>query len=307
MNKLKAMVVSGLLVAAGVAGCSGGGSSTGNGNLSILMTDAPVDNATEIWVQFTGVTVKPQNGEQMEFIFDAPRDIDMLTLMNGTTEALLPTTGVPAGSYNWIRLAVNAQFDGSYDSYVMLDTGEKYELQIPSGSQTGLKLVSGFTVMQGQSTNMVIDWDMRKALVNPMGRPGMGGMPGYFLRPAMRVTDMAQYGTLRGTVADTLVPVDTCTGPAVYLYQGSGVTPGDIGDATTEPLTTATVSQNDAGAYVYSVHYLAIGDYTAAFTCDADADVADTDEDAATVEFTETASVTINDGAVTVQDFPVAN
>lgn len=47
------------------------------------------------------------------------------------------------------------------------------ELRAPGGSESGLKLVSGFTVTQDQATNIVVDWDLRKALTDPTGQPGM--------------------------------------------------------------------------------------------------------------------------------------
>ena len=119
-----------------------------------------------------------------------------------------------------MRLAVNAEFDNVFDSYAMKSTGEEeeIELRVPGGSQSGLKLVSGFTVTEDQPTHLVIDWDLRKALTDPLGQPG------YHLRPALRITDMALYGTLSGTVADALVMDASCTndlvahtGNAVYI------------------------------------------------------------------------------------------
>ena len=80
------------------------------------------------------------------------------------------------------------------------------------------------------------------------------GQPGFHLRPALRVTDMALFGALSGTVAEALVTDADCsndlvaqTGNAVYVYNGMTDTPGDIGDAENDPFTTATVMQDEAG------------------------------------------------------------
>lgn len=297
----KMMALASIMALVSLYGCGNSGDSAmdagSSGFVSILLTDAPVDDVTEVWVQFTGVELKPQSGSPVEFVFDTPRDIDLLTLQNGTTTSLLPMTTVDTGPYEWIRLMVNAEFDDVYDSYAMTDTGEQLELAVPSGSQSGLKLVSGFTITQDQSTNLVIDWDLRQALVDPKGRPGL------YLRPALRVTDTAVYGTLFGTVDATLVEdADNCsnnpaenTGSAVYLYEGSVDTPGDIGDATTPPFTTATVTQNNDGFYVYSFHYLSIGTYTAAFTCQASDDVPDVDDTEEDVVFAAMGEATISE------------
>ena len=117
------------------------------------------------------------------------------------------------------------------------------------------------------------------------------------------MTDTAVYGTLFGTVDATLVEdADNCsnnpaenTGSAVYLYEGSVDTPGDIGDATTPPFTTATVTQNNDGFYVYSFHYLSIGTYTAAFTCQASDDVPDVDDTEEDVVFAAMGEATISE------------
>ncbi|MBT8103545.1 MAG: DUF4382 domain-containing protein [Gammaproteobacteria bacterium] len=284
-----------------LAACGGGASAPagdGTGIVSIAITDAAVDSVSVVMVEFTGVELKAKNGENVVEIFDSPKSIDLLELQDGRTEELLPDTRVDAGEYNWIRLAVNAEVDNIRNSYVITETGEEVELGIPSGSQSGLKLVSGFTVTQNGATNLVIDWDLRKALSNPTGQPGM------HLRPALRITDMAMYGTLRGTVAEALTMADECgedssVGNAVYLYEGTVDTPMDIRAAETDPVATATVAA-DLG---YSISYLSPGDYTAAFTCHANLDdtAADAiDEIVFSVVDTE---VTIVDGETTVLDF----
>jgi len=286
-----------------IAACGGSGDSSmptdnSTGILNISMTDAAVDDVSEVWVEFAGVRLKPQSADEIVIEFDAPRSINLLDLQDGKTEALLANRRVPVGPYNWIRLAVNAQFDNVYDSYVMRNGG-MVELRVPSGSQSGLKLVSGFTVTANQSTNIVIDWDLRKALSEPQGQPGM------HLRPALRVTDMAVFGSLTGTVAEALVMDESCTndlvedtGNAVYLYEGAVDAPLDIRGAETDPVATATVSKNADGIYGFGISYLSIGDYTAAFTCQA------SDDDP---EIENEIAFGASDTAVTIVDGQTAN
>jgi hypothetical protein len=289
-----------------IAGCGGGGGGSGTtepatGFLSIAITDATVDLVSVVNVQFTGVTLKPASGDEIQIVFDAPKNFDLLTLTGGLTAELLSDTEVPAGGYNWMRLAVNAEFDTVFDSFAMTSMGEEIELRVPSGSQNGLKLVSGFTVTENQSTHLVIDWDLRKALSDPIGQPG------WHLRPALRVTDMALFGTLSGTVAEALVTDAGCsndlvaqTGNAVYIYNGMTDTPGDIADAENDPFTTAAVTQDEAGVYTYEVNYLSVGDYTAAFTCQANDDVSDVDDD---IAFSAPQTFVIEDGVTTEINF----
>lgn len=279
----------------GIASCGGSGGASGEktGFIGIGITDAPIDSVSAVVVEFTGVTLKPSSGAEIVITFVEPKTFDLMTLTGGLTAELLPETEVPVGEYNWIRLAVNAEFDSIYDSYAMTPTGQ-VELRVPSGSNSGLKLVSGFTVTQDQSTNLVIDWDLRKALSDPLGQPGL------HLRPAIRITDMSSYGTLTGTVSEALMTDESCTndpamgtGSAVYLYSDVVDVPGDIGDAVNEPFTTATVSQNGSGVYVFEVNFLSVGEYTAAFTCQASDDDPMVDDD---IDFSPPQTLMIEDG-----------
>ena len=147
------------LVACGGGG--GGGSSSSaqidTGTLNLSVTDAPVDNATQVLVQFTGVT-----GDAIDFslsgesqtcedfldgIDPAPtpggeasvRCIDLLAFQGNASSSLLREEELNAGGYAWMRLDVDAE-RGTMDSIIVLDDGSEESLYIPSGSQSGLKL-----------------------------------------------------------------------------------------------------------------------------------------------------------------------
>ena len=293
-----------------LAGCGGGGGGNGTGSLSLALTDAPVDGVDQVVVEFTGVTLKPQGGTAVDVTFDQPVSVDLKALHSGNTGLLLDGEIVPAGRYEWIRLAVNAEFDSVLDSYVMEDGGGQVELWVPSGANSGLKLVSGFTVVAGGASSFVIDWNLREGLVQSPGQPG------YKLQPALRITDMQEYGTIEGTVDAALVSDPTCSsdpntgeGNAVYVFSGSAIAPDDIDGAAPEPLTTAEVRLDDmSGAYSYRVSFLAPGDYTLAFTCQAADDRVPDDENPGAdvndaIVFTNGVDATVIDGETTTVDF----
>lgn len=300
-----------LLAVVFIGGCGGGGGGdSGTGQLSLGLTDAPVDGVAEVWVQFTGVTVKPQSGPAIDFAFEAPLSVNLLALDETNTATLLNGEDVPAGEYNWIRLNVNAEFDGVMDSYVIEDGGGQIELRVPSGENSGLKLVSGFTVLAGGEASFVIDWNLRMGLVAP------GGQPGYKLQPALRIVDMAEYGAVEGTVATALITDGSCTadpntgeGNEVYVFSGSGVTPDDIDGVVPEPLATAQVRLDDtSGNYEYRAAFLPVGDYTVAFTCQAADDlVPDPDNPGADIDdaiaFTAGVDAAVGDGQTTTVNF----
>ena len=92
----------------------------------------------------------------------------------------------------------------------------------------------------------------------------------------MRVINNLVVGSLTGTVSTVLVEEDPdCTngplhdmGNAVYVYEGPGAIPDDVGGSGDQPITSAMVKfDEDADAYVYTVGFLDEGTYTVAFTC----------------------------------------
>jgi len=289
---LPSLLCAGFLAASLAACGGGGGGDTGTVNLGV--TDAPVDSATAVVVQFTGVEAKPQGGRAVSFDFTVPRSIDLLALQGGDSELLLEDTELPAGPYEWLRLKVNAGRDAS-DSYIDLDDGSRHALFIPSGNQSGLKLNGGFIVAADTTSNFTIDFDLRKSVHNPLGLDG-----DYILKPTLRIVDDSKVGTLTGTVGAETLAAENCT-PAVYLYGGAGVTPDDEGSATA-PLSTASLLLDaESGDYLYTAAYLPAGSYTVAFTCDAAEDDPAADD---TLAFSSPAGATIVAGQTTTVDFP---
>jgi hypothetical protein len=332
------------LVLAGIAACvlsacGGGGGGGGVGAVSVAVTDAPVDGVADVWVEFYAVTLKPadDNAEcvpevdppeiqpidtddetdneceegtdgQLTYTFDTPRTINLKALTDGKIE-LLFGDDVPAGRYNWMKLHVNAEFDGIYDSYVVEEEGGMVELRIPPDR---LKLGNHFTVVAGGESRFVIDWNLRMGLTDPVGQPG------YKLQPSLRITDMVEYGTIAGTVDMNLLPpantdcssdLVSGAGNVVYIYRDADVTPDDIDNIDPDPLTTADVKLNiDSGNQEYMATFLKPGPYTVAFTCQGSDDVVPDPEqpnlpvDDALI-FTDGINATVEDDLTTIVDF----
>lgn len=288
------------------ASCGGGGGGPSTGTLSVGVTDAPVDEATAVVVKFTGVAIKRAGADEEVFSFTAPRTIDLLALQGGNAASLLQGTTVTAGAYEWMRLQVEAtgNTDGSgnpVDSYLQRTDGTKAPLFVPSGSQSGLKLVSGFSVPAGGTASFTIDFDLRKSITLPQS----SGSP-YFLKPALRLVDNAVAGTIAGTVSATTLGDASCpnTDPTlntnvVYVYAGSGVTPDDIGGTGAQPVTTATVT-NNAGTWRYTAAFLAPGSYTVAFTCQGASENPEAND---ALVFLGSRTATVTTGATTTSDF----
>lgn len=291
MKRMNILGMTAVAASLAIAGC-GSDDDGGTGTMSLDVTDAPVDNATAVTVEFTGVEVKPAEGRSEVFDFDSARSIDLLALQGSDSDSLLADEPLPAGEYNFIKLKVNAA-QGQMDSTISLDDGNTHSLFVPSGGQDGLKLVQGFTVPVNGSVDFTVDFDLRKSVSDPES-----GQVDYILRPALRLVDNTEVGHIAGTV-DSATASDSACSPAVYAYEGSDVTPDDVGSST-EPVTTSQVSDDGSGTFEYELGFLVAGDYTVALTCDADADEADTDDN---ISFEGSQNATVEADQTTTVDF----
>jgi hypothetical protein len=262
-----------------LAGCSSSNDSNG-GTVSIALMDRPVDGIAELWVTISEVWLKPAGTGPAEMLpmTTTPMTVNLLALGADTASVLVDDATVAPGDYNWIELKIE---DADItQSYAINDVGgtEPVDVDVPSGK---IRLVSGFTVGDAQAVRLLFDWDVRKGLTNPVGRPG------YLLRPAFRILNVDEYGSVSGTITTaTLAAETTCAMPddtdvVVYVYEGS-VTPDEIGGSP-EPLTTVNAwpSTSVSGEYEYRT-VLMPGEYTLALTCEGSLDT-DADGDGITL------------------------
>ncbi len=307
-------------VAAGLAGCGGSADGQASGRLDVSLTDAAMDEVYAVVVRVTGIEVKPQQGQSVSFHFcddpaapvpatapplvsDTPcapgdvhaLEIDLKTQTWGVSEQLLDGVEVPSGTYVWMRLALDVD-----PGYVLEDVGgSQLPLNIPSGAQTGLKVIHHFVVPAGGSAAFHIDFDARKSVIKPQA----AGQP-YLLKPVLRLVDDAVYGNVTGSVDDTLLGPD-CLGPSVYAFGGAQATLDDMDGDDGDPVSSSEVRTDGSSptGYAYKIAFLAPGDYTVAFLCaggapGSDPDVAGQDD---AVVFGPSASVTVETGVTTDQ------
>lgn len=289
----------------GLTACGGdeGPAGNGTGKVSLNVTDAPIDGADSVIVQFSGVAFK-REGEAAEntITLNAPRSIDLLDYQGGQVAVLVTETTLPAGRYEWVRLMVNAE-SSVRDSYLVPLSGGECELRIPSGAESGLKLNRGFTLPADGSVALTVDFDLRQSVHAPPGQGGSGNdcTQGYLLRPTLRLVDNANIGAIAGKVDAALVP-SGCT-PAVYIFSGAGVTPDDIemtaAGTDVDPLATATVQVvNGVVQYDYKVAYVPVGSYTVSYTCGLDDPTADN-----ALTFFGTQTVTVQNNLISPANF----
>jgi len=285
-----ALALAGLMLVA-LVGCGG---SDDTATLNLAVSDTPVDGATHVMVTFTGVQVKGSTGAAQEFDFSSPKHIDLLAQQGGNSAMLLDGVKIAAGSYEWIRLKVDPT-----QTTITLTDGSVHPLTIPSGDQTGLKLVSGFTAAAGGTMDFTIDFNLRQSVTLAAGT--------YILKPALRLVDNLQTGQIMGTVDANLVlggvPIASpACSPAAYVYTGGGVSPVDINTTSAvQPIETASLVLNTTtGSFDYTAAFLAAGTYTVALVCAA----GDSPLTVDSLAFSAPKDATVTAGAVTTVDFP---
>ena len=308
-----------------LAACGGGSTSGDSGRLTLFVTDAPVHSVNQVWVTFDTIELKPASGPAVRIELDPPVRENLLALHGENAAPLIEDVEVEAGQYNWIRLFVvsdGLDNEGAYPSKVVEDDGGEYRLFAPGNQPPSrnpnrrfVQLSSPFIVPVNAEASFTIDVDLRQALVkkNTPAHPEAF----YMLRPSLRIVDNSEAGVIYGEVAPTLACVSESEGDgirnAVYVFSGFGVNPGDVflgedgevirRENIAHPLTTANVDLDPLdAAHRYTVGFLAPGDYTIAFTCDAAKDEPNAD-DLDEVVFLQQRDVMIEAGDRVSQDF----
>ena len=163
-----------------------------NGRLRMYLVDSP-STLDSVIICVTRVEVHKSGSDSTSgwlVINDSTRYFDLLLLTNGAS-SVLGDTSLTAGKYTQIRLIIG---NGSY----VIDQGVKHDLEIPSGSQTGLKLTHQFTIEPGKLYELILDFNVDKSIV-------ITGNGRYKLKPTIRVMPMV----ISGSIAGQVLPLDS--------------------------------------------------------------------------------------------------
>jgi hypothetical protein len=187
-----------------MAGC--GGNSTGTGTLGVSLTDAPACGFDAVNVTVSKVRVHQSSSASdnaagwSEIILNPARKINLLDLNNGALE-YLGETPLAAGHYTQLRLVLAADSGGALaNSVVPSGSTSEIALDTPSGMQSGLKLIDGFDVREGERVDLMLDFDACKSVITR-------GNGSYGLKPVMRMIPFTLNGI--GGFVDPLLPGDS--------------------------------------------------------------------------------------------------
>ncbi|KKO44719.1 hypothetical protein WG68_14340 [Arsukibacterium ikkense] len=310
MHQFKIVKLLTALSLLGLTACGGSEQEQPQNTLfSLGVSDAPVTEAAAVVVCFSGIQLVGNNQPPQSFtlgsgnftaetndlcrnaagnVIPNTRGIDLLQLQGATAEALITNATVAPGSYGQLRL------DIAEGSYLERLDGSRHRIQVPSNQ---LRL-NGPVLSGGGNFSYTLEFDLRKALVDPVG------IPGYFVKPTgLRLVDNSEIGHLEGLVAEGFLLDNQCTvNPAderaavaaVYMYEGADLPLAELSDNggtnTYQPYaSTAVFFNNDATEYQYAIGFVDAGSYTVAITCEANDDPENPDD----ISFIKAENVTI--------------
>jgi hypothetical protein len=155
------------------ASCSSGGptSPSANGNLRLLLTDAPIDDVEKVNIFFTDITVKPVGQSPQKLTLQLQSNpIDLLTLDDQVVG--FAAGAVTPGDFEFIHINIDASKSN------IVEKGVEKPLRVPSQE---IKILQGFTVDANHATSLTLDFDAKASLVSL-------GNGDWLLRPIIVVT-----------------------------------------------------------------------------------------------------------------------
>lgn len=199
-----------------------GGSS---GNFTLLMTDAPVDDADAVNLTIDEVAIRRANSDGEWVTLDIETATYNLLDLQNNAMTPLAEQDVPADTYTELRFVLAC--DGDSGGEIVID-GESFPLKVPSGCVSGFKAKGEFTVGGDTETVVILDFDLRKSIT-------LTGSDQYILKPVVRLVEEAAAGTISGEIT----PVVART--VVYAFEA-----GDFSGANFDDAINSTMPDNGA-------------------------------------------------------------
>ena len=187
-----------------VFACEDSGNSSSNqdnGFITLRITDGPypLELIAHAFVTITKIELRNKadsSGNPYHLLTDIPKTYDLIKLRNGNTEDL-PDIQVPVGSYDLIRLHVS-------DAQVVLTDSSVFDLKVPSGAQTGIKVFvkPNIIVAGGLTEELIVDFDLSRSF-KVQGNPNKpAGIKGFIFSPVVKAVNASFAGRLNGFARD---------------------------------------------------------------------------------------------------------
>ncbi len=179
----------------------GCGESDETGRVRIAVSDAPfafeVLDSAIVWIDRVEVHVTGDRSDATGWAVVDENDhrLNLLELTNGITAPLVDAE-VPVGTLSQIRLHVR-------EASVTLKDGRTFDLDIPSGEQSGIKIFPDPTieVVGSLTTELLLDFDVSRSFHPiPASATHSDEIREFFFRPSLRCANLSETGSLSGVV-----------------------------------------------------------------------------------------------------------
>jgi hypothetical protein len=304
--------------------CNNGNNSDNVGptRLSLGLSDSVPEELKQVVIEVDSITFRRSGADnvvvdtftidELDLVEADSFQIDLLQYRGQTQLLVIENLELDSASYSEVLVNV---LDGDINrSYTQEADDSLKEINAP---QAGLSL-PGITLSGGEQV-FTIEFGLAQSLQYQTGSDN------YLLtNDGVRVEDNATAAGLSGRVDsalfDTVSPCDEKTEPElgnrIYLYEGVGLSDGQLADVFTQnsstavpadvlaPYAVATLVKNPlAGGWEYAFGFIPPGDYTVAFSCDtAEDDPVDYDELTVPLPEDQTYEITLSDSEQAVCD-----
>lgn len=272
------------------------------GTVRFEITDGPIDdpNVQAVFVTVANVKV---DGEVIDG-FAGKQTIDLLLYQNGKVKAL-GTDQLEAGTYGNVELVLDLTQDATNTgpgSYVLTRDGVKHQLSINGNTSGEVSIGSSeFVVEDGETTDVVIDFDLRKAIryQSGTGNDRYDFVANADLSNALRLVAKTETGAITGTATRGAALADATVVAYAYVKGTYNASERQAqGDAQIRFRNAVTSARVDAMGK-YQLSFLQEGDYEVVLA-------AYEDEDGdGEVEFQGTVQVDILGGILDLADIQV--
>ncbi len=245
-------IVSALMISVPFFSCGsgGGGDSSGGetGTVAVSLTDAMSNKFGAVYVTIDDVQIHLKgngtgnNSWTSVSTPNLPKTFNLYELTNGVREEI-GLADIEAGDYTQMRLIIGDEPDSGINLFseahphanYVIDSDDSYqELKIPSGYQTGLKIVHGFTISANQTTELILDFLAEKSVVVA------GNGKKWLLKPTAKVDRAEELSIISGKVtSDGAAPIE---GAVVSAQQFNGLVQDDKDQVT---IKASTVTDSD--------------------------------------------------------------
>jgi hypothetical protein len=269
MNRYLGIGATALGATLGVSACSesDGVGVGGTTQLTVLLTDAPTDYIDAAMVDIGEVVLVPTDGGAHITLSEDGTDgpVDLLELQNAAT-AVLAEAEIEAGSYSQLRLIVESASVTLADGYTFPDGSSEKPLTVPSGAQTGIKLLlragdgdeedRPLEIPAGDLV-LVVDFDVSQSFVIQGNPETPAGIKGMLFKPTLRVIVLDVAGSLAGTVSTELDST---------LVDSLEVTAEPTDEGLLEAYQTQTATTRTGADGTYTLPFIVPGEYVVRVT-----------------------------------------